>query len=173
MGESQNTGEDADLRESVAPQLLPCDETSDRLPHILDYYKWAYEQAGHIREGRFDQVDILNVADEIEDVGKREFEGVVSRLEPILLNMLKWDHQPSQRLAAWADMIAEHRERLTDDLADSPSLTLRLPDAIQRAYRYARHGASEDTRLALEHFPETCPYDQVQIMETSYEIDRD
>ncbi len=158
---------------AAPPQHTVGDEAQLRLPPIHDYFQWAYEQASHIRAGRFDQVDILNVADEIEDVGKREFEAVVGRLEQILLHMLKWDYQSSRRLSSWADTIAENRERLGDDLADSPSLVMRLPDAIQRAYRYARHGASDDLLIAIERLPQACPYDHRHITEAPYEVDRD
>ena len=149
------------------------EDARGRLPPISDYFLWASEQAGHIRAGRFDQVDILNVAHEIEDVGRREFETVVGRLEQILLHMLKYDHQPDRRLPSWVDVIADNRDRLADDLADSPSLAARLPDAIQRGYRYARHGASEDLLLALDRLPATCPYDQRHITDASYEADRE
>ena len=174
---SKDDGLTSDDQVLVGSAAAPVDSISDedqaRLPPINDYFLWAYEQAAHIRAGRFDQVDVVNVADEIEDVGKREFEAVVSRLEQILLYMLKWDYQPSRRLPSWADAVAENRERLTDDLSDSPSLVMRLPDAIQRAYRYARHGASEDLLIAVDQLPETCPYGHRHITEAPYEADRE
>jgi hypothetical protein len=37
-----------------------------------DIIAWANEQASLLRAGRFDQVDILHLAEEIEDVGKSE-----------------------------------------------------------------------------------------------------
>ena len=167
------SGERVVATSAALPQGMAGEDAEVRLPPIHDYFLWAYEQAAHIRAGRFDQMDILNVAEEIEDVGKREFEAVVGRLEQILLHLLKWDHQPNRQLPSWADAIAESRERLADDLADSPSLAARLPDAIQRAYRYARHGASDDLRIAIEQLPEICPYDHRHITEAPYEADRD
>ncbi len=33
-----------------------------------DVIAWANEQAAHIRAGRFDQLDLQHIADDIEDV---------------------------------------------------------------------------------------------------------
>jgi len=143
------------------------------LPPIRDYHLWASEQAALIRAGRFDQIDRLNVADEIESLGKSEFRSVVSALEQILLHMLKWDHQPERRSKSWVHSIAVHRQHLADDLKDSPSLQSRLEEAAERAYRYARLGAAKETNLALELFPDLSPYSWQQIIEAPYQIDRD
>ena len=60
---------------------------------VDDYYRWALEQAALIRAGRFSEVDIVNVAEEIEDVGKSELRAFRSNLEAILVHMLKWNYQ--------------------------------------------------------------------------------
>lgn len=40
--------------------------------HQDDVVAWATEQARFLREGRLDLLDIAHLAEEIEDVGKRE-----------------------------------------------------------------------------------------------------
>jgi len=37
-----------------------------------DVVVWANEQAALLRSGRFDQLDLTHIAEEIEDVGKSE-----------------------------------------------------------------------------------------------------
>ena len=141
------------------------------LPRISDIYKWAFEQAAHLRAGRFDRVDVLNVADEIESVGKSEFKSFASGLEIILLHMLKRDHQPSRRSRSWVYSILEHRRRVIRDLDDSPSLTSRRFEAIDRAYESARLRAARETKQRVEAFPEECAYTWEQIMEAPYALD--
>lgn len=139
---------------------------------IADIYRWAYEQAAHIRAAHFDLVDRVNVADEIEDVGRRESDALVSNLEIVLTHILKWDHQPQKRSHSWESSIGEHRDRVTDRLKDSPSMNANREAMTSRAYRYARRRASRETKLALPTFPETCAYSWSEIMEKPFELDR-
>ena len=45
-----------------------------------DVVAWAQEQAALLRAGRFSEIDIANIAEEIEDVGKSEKRELASRL---------------------------------------------------------------------------------------------
>lgn len=141
------------------------------LPRIDDLYRWAFEQAAHLRAGRFDLVDILNVADEIESVGKSEYRSFVSGLEVVILHILKWDHQPSRRSLSWVYSILEHRRRVIRDLDDSPSFKSRRVQAVDWAYDAARLRAARETKQRLDVFPAECPYSWERIMEAPYAID--
>ena len=141
------------------------------LPLIDDIHRWASEQAAHLRAGRFDLVDIANVADEIESLSRSEFKSFASDLEVILLHMLKWDRQPSRRSRSWVNSILEHRRRVSEDLHDSPSLKAREAEALRRAYGYARLRASTETKQMVDVFPAECPYAWEQIMEAPYALD--
>ena len=136
---------------SSAPS--PATTAAAALPRIDDTYRWAFEQAAHLRARRFDQVDIMNVADEIESVGKIEFKSFASGLEIILLHMLKWDHQPSRRSRFWVNSILEHRRRVIEDLEDSPSLKARQAEAVGRAYGTARSAREHGDEAAARRLP--------------------
>jgi hypothetical protein len=137
-----------------------------------DVSAWAFAQAAHLRAGRFHLLDRDGLADEIEDVGRAEFKSLASDIEIILIHILKWDGQPMKRTRSWILSIAEHRERVRDDLADSPSLRARTGEAIARAYRRARLRAARETRLALDQFPEACPYAFEHVMDRSFSLDQ-
>ena len=100
----------------------PIPEASNPAEQIDDYVKWAFEQAALIKAGRFDQVDILNVAEEIEDVGKSEIRAFESHLEVVLIHMLKWDFQPAKRSRSWDASIFSNRHRILRLLKVNPSL---------------------------------------------------
>ena len=55
-----------------------------------DVAAWAAEQARLIRAGRFDQLDIEHIADEVEDVGRSERRELASRMTVLLAHCLKW-----------------------------------------------------------------------------------
>lgn len=62
-----------------------------------DYALWLQEQVAHLRAGRLFALDVENVAEELESLMKSERRELRSRLEVLILHLLKWDHQPDQR----------------------------------------------------------------------------
>lgn len=128
-----------------------------------DFYGWALEQAALLREGRLSELDAANLAEELGDLGRAEFNSLVSVLRVLTMHLLKWDHQPDKRSRSWALTIASQRLELADLLKDSPSLKPRFGEALERAYCRARLEASRETGLEPSVFPETCPYDLAAI----------
>jgi hypothetical protein len=124
-----------------------------------DLYAWSLEQARLLREGRLDEVDAENVAEQILDVGSNEYDKLESALRVLLMHMLKWDHQPDKRTRSWENTIAEQRLRAEKQLRKNPSLKSRIREAIDDGYAGARLGASSETGFEVEHFPSACPYD--------------
>ena len=124
-----------------------------------DVYAWAQAQAESLRAGRLDEIDAENVAEEILDVGRNEYDKLESALRVLLQHMLKWDFQPEKRSRSWANTIAEQRDRVDQQLQGNPSLKSRREEAMARAYRAGRLRASTETELEVEAFPEACPYD--------------
>ena len=133
-------------------------DTPVRADYRRDVYSWSQEQARLIREGRWDEIDRDNVAEEIESVGRTEFNQLVSALRVLMLHILKWDHQPERRTRSWVLSIDVQRQDLDDVLSDNPGLRPRLAEAVARAYRRARIEAAQETGLESAAFPETCPY---------------
>jgi len=136
-----------------------------------DFYSWSQEQGRLVREGRWSEVDRENVAEEIESLGREQFNKLESAFRVLLMHMLKWDNQPERRSRSWANSIATRRLDLADVLADNPGLRPRINEAIARAFRKARLEASTETGLATAKFPEACPYSFDDITSRSFEYE--
>jgi hypothetical protein len=111
-----------------------------------------------VREGRFESIDRENVAEEIESLGREQFNKLESALRVLFPHILKWDRQPERRTRSWALSIEAQRIELQDVLGDNPGLRPCIPEAIARGYRKARLEAAKETDLDKKVFPETCPY---------------
>jgi hypothetical protein len=133
-----------------------------------DFYAWANEQAALLRAGKVSAADIEHIAVEIESMGKSEKRELVSRLEILLLHLLKWQHQPERRGASWEVSITNSRDALREHLADNPSLKPKVPEAIETAYRRARGDARAETGLAASTFPLACPWSFERIMDDAF-----
>ena len=157
----RSTSDDVDLAPADAPA---------RADYDRDIYSWSLEQARLVREGRWDAVDRENVAEEIESLGRTEFNRLESALRVLLMHMLKWDHQPERRSRSWALTIDTQRLEIEDVLADNPGLRPRIGEAIGRAYRKARNEAAQETRLERTVFAEQCPYSWADVTSRSFAL---
>jgi hypothetical protein len=124
-----------------------------------DRYGWAQHQAALLRAGRIAEIDAVNVAEEIDDVGGAEYDKFESALRVLFVHMLKWDFQPRRRSRSWMLTIREQRIRVAKSLRHNPSLKSVLDDVLTDAYQEAVLGAARETDLPLATFPQTCPYD--------------
>ena len=129
-----------------------------------DYAAWAHHQAMLLRAGQLHLLDRAWIAEELDSLGKQEFQRLESAVRLILQHMLKWDYQPERRSRSWTVTISLQRDVANRQLEENPSLKPRQQEAATAAYRAARKAASGETDLPLKSFPETCPYDWDAIM---------
>jgi len=133
-----------------------------------DFFEWTRRSAELLRAGRFDQADITHIAEEIEDMGKRDWRELNSRIQVLLIHLLKWRTQPDKRSRSWERTIAGQRVKLEQVLDDSPSLRLRIANGLRAAYAKAVHLAAIETGLALDQFPADCPFTVEQILDPEF-----
>jgi hypothetical protein len=131
-----------------------------------DFYAWTQEQAHLLRIGQLNAIDIQHLAEEIEDMGRAEKRELESRLEVLLMHLLKWQFQPDLRSRSWRLTIKEQRLRLQKHLTENPSLKATLATTIESAYRLAAIAAERET--GLDAFPELCPYAIEQIFSSEF-----
>lgn len=133
-----------------------------------DFHAWANQQAELLRAGRLTEADIVNIAEEIESMGRSEKRELVNRLVVLLLHLLKWQFQPGLRGNSGRLSIEEQRYRLERHLADNSSLKSMLATAMVEAYRLASIEAERETGLARRTFPAVCPFGFEQAMESNF-----
>jgi Domain of unknown function DUF29 len=82
-----------------------------------DFYAWTQAQAKELR--RFARtrpnlpLDLAHIAEEIQDLGKSEYEAAFSLVQRIIEHLLLIEHSPAtdQRLH-WSDEVDEFRDQL-------------------------------------------------------------
>jgi hypothetical protein len=129
-----------------------------------DFFAWTEEQARLLRAGEFSQLDIENIAEEMEDMGRSIRRELRNRLAVLTMHLLKWRYQPMHRSPSWSATIREQRRQIAELLDESPSLK-RLPgQELAKIYCSAVAKAAGDTGLADASFPVECPFTPDQIM---------
>jgi hypothetical protein len=133
-----------------------------------DFYAWSIHNAKLLREGKLSEIDIENIAEEIESMGKSEKRELISRLAVLLAHLLKWEFQSERRGNSWTYTIKEQRLRLQDLLNDSPSLKKSLKENLDHAYEHALIIAVGETDLSERSFPKKCPFSLQQALDKDF-----
>lgn len=123
-----------------------------------DFYTWTQHQAAALRAGRLSDLDLANLAEEIEDMGRSQRDKLESHLAVLLAHLLKHQHQPGKRTRSWELTIKEQRRQVAKALRRNPGLKSHLDEAVADAYDIARLVAARETGLSEAVFPEVCPW---------------
>jgi hypothetical protein len=133
-----------------------------------DYYLWLEETVQLLREGKLRELDVSNLIEEIEDMGKSEKKAIKSNSRILLMHLLKWKYQPNKRSKSWKSSIIEHRKRIRDSFEDSPSLKVYFADNFDLCYQDAKELAAAETELPIDKFPVQCPFSKKDTLRTDY-----
>ncbi|WP_250122723.1 DUF29 domain-containing protein [Chroococcidiopsis sp. CCMEE 29] len=133
-----------------------------------DYYLWLEQTAKQLALGRWNEVDVTNLVEEINDMGKSERRALESNLTVILLHLLKYKYQPTHRSNSWLASILEHRLRIKKQLKESPSLRPYLEKVFSECYSDAVLRAEVETGLTLTTFPEQLPLTTEEALDINY-----
>ena len=133
-----------------------------------DFYLWIQATAEHLKEGNFDRIDIPNLVEEIESMGRSEKRELKSRLIVLLMHILKWEYQSEKRSQSWCSTITEQRICIEGLLEDSPSLQPLILEVFDDCYQKARQNAAEETGIKLNLFPKKSPFTVEEALKVSF-----
>jgi Domain of unknown function DUF29 len=142
--------------------------SEERSLYERDFYLWLEHQASRLREGRLDELDVANLLEEIEDMGRSEKRAIEGNLVVLLTHLLKYRFQPDQRSSGWRGTIVEHRRRLRKLLRESPSLRPLLRRMFPECYADAGEQAAAETGLSPDIFPAEPPFTLDQVLDSKY-----
>ena len=131
-----------------------------------DFYGWTQEQAAKLRKLMADRVnldlDVENILEEIDSLGRSNYHQLVSRFEEIAIHLLKLHystHLDCENL--WKSSVRGQRIRIARLLRESPSLKPRLSDAMEAGYEDALRHFSAEKLIELcmpEYLPAISPF---------------
>jgi hypothetical protein len=133
-----------------------------------DFYTWTQQQAALLKAGRFSEVDIENIVEEIETMGRSERRELESRMSVLLAHLLKWQYQSERRTRSWQLTIEEQRLKFSKVLAENPGLKPQFPTILADAYQFAVVRCMKETKFQKSVFPAQCPWTVEQIADRSF-----
>jgi hypothetical protein len=135
-----------------------------------DLVLWAEHQAAMLRARQFDELDLENLIEEVEDLGRRERDMVESHLETILEHLLKLALSHADRpRRGWLVTVDRQRAKLARKL--TTTLRNHLEAALPALYAGVRRPVArqlENDGVALAALRSTCPYSLDQILDPDW-----
>ena len=131
-----------------------------------DFVGWLNTQAELLKTGKVNELDIKNLVEEIEAMGRSEKRELESRMIVLVMHLLKWTFQPNYQSRSWANTINEQRRRIGRVIKDSPSLKNSLNDTewFNDIWQSALYQAVSETGLDIKIFPEQPIWTTQQIL---------
>lgn len=121
-----------------------------------DYYLWLRTTINQLRTSQFSSVDLDNLIEELEDMGrsqKRTVKSLLIRLFEHLLKLTYWNEERERNEGHWKGEIRTFRREIKNELKDSASLKPYILEIFDECYQDARKEASDRSQLAIDIFP--------------------
>lgn len=151
----------------TSTQLSSSEPSSQQL-YETDFVAWADRMAELLQAKRFDEIDLVNLIEEVQDLGNRHRDALSSHLTVLLMHLLKWQYQPSKQSSSWSGSIKNARKQIRRLIRRYPSLQNYLVQCLPESYQDAVEDATDETGLEDSIFPKDCPYPVEQILDSEF-----
>ena len=121
-----------------------------------------------LKDGDFKHLDITNLVEEAESLGKQQRQELENRLAILLGHLLTWDYQPERRSKSWKATIREQRRAIQRLMQGNPSLMPYLEEAIAYAYQSGVDLVVRETPLDDQDLPADCQYTPEQLFDSNF-----
>ncbi|MGM3308320.1 DUF29 domain-containing protein [Anabaena sp. WFMT] len=136
-----------------------------------DFYLWIQTTLQQLKERNLEQLDIENLIEEIDSMGRREKKELKTRLVLLIEHLLKlkyWTEEKEYNARGWRNTVVEQRRQIAYTFADSPSLKAILNDVFLDCYQDARKDTINKYQLSSNLFPEECPFSLTEVLNADF-----
>ncbi len=133
----------------------------------IDDSLWLEETIFLLKTKQFNELDLDNLIEELEALGKSDFNKVKSLLRQIIIHLLLlqyWTKESERNQKHWRGEIQTFRFDLNNNLTTNfqNKLNQELESIYQNAVKFVK------IKTDLKDFPIKCPYTLEQILEENY-----
>jgi hypothetical protein len=122
-----------------------------------DFALWIEKTVKQLKSGDLSQVDLENLIEEVESLGKSQPKAVDNFLTRLLEHLLKRCYVVlPDCYRGWEIEIRNFRKELKKEFKYSPSLKRFMIEILEECYREALEAVKED--YPDSNFPDVCPF---------------
>jgi hypothetical protein len=156
------------MNKPSSTNLLPPHDAGCPFDYQDDFVLWIDGQLELLRARKFEQLDLDNIIEELDSMGKRERRELGSRLEILLIHLLKCQYQPAAISRSWLGTLSEQRSQIMRLLKHNPSLGLEVEQQAAESYACAVFRAAQETGLPENLFPSENPYSKQDLLDLRF-----
>ena len=133
-----------------------------------DDYLWLLETIELLKQNRFNELDLENLIEELEDLGSEKKNAVESLLEQVIRHLLLlqyWNEEYDRNKNHWQGEIVNFRNQLKRRLTGN--LSNHLAKEMLNLYADALEYVQVKTNFQVD-FPVECPYSLEQLLDKNY-----
>ncbi len=133
----------------------------------IDDYLWIEETVKLLKEKRFDELDLENLIEELEDLGSEKRHKVESLLKQIICHLLLleyWDTEYERNYRHWRSEVFNFRDQLNGRI--TTNFYQYLEENVTKIYQKARKYVQ--LKSGLDTFPQDCPYTLQQLLDEDW-----
>jgi hypothetical protein len=135
-----------------------------------DFAAWLDAQVAALREGRFTDLDLDNLIEEVESIRRAETRSVEHHARVVIAQLLQLGHSTlGDPRRSWKSTANAHRDEL--EMRLTPTLRQELEARLQKVYTRGRDIAAsvlETEGTDQKWLPRTCPYTLAEILEEGW-----
>jgi len=134
----------------------------------IDDSQWLEETVNLLKNHQFKELDLENLIEELEDLGKEKKNAVVSLLEQIIRHLLLWQYWTSEsenNSVHWQGEIYTFRTQLNRKI--TTNLRNYLDSELDSIYKDALGFVKIKTQNSV-NFPSKCPYSLTQLLDIEW-----
>ncbi|MCU0547823.1 MAG: DUF29 domain-containing protein [Leptolyngbya sp. Prado105] len=122
-----------------------------------DYQRWIHQTVAQLKAQDFGKLDLENLIEEIESLGKQDKRSLSSDLTRLCEHLLKikhWEPERERCLKGWISEVTNFRSEIELILEDSPSLKPFLSEIFLSCYQRARKNVLKVVELSSDSISE-------------------
>jgi hypothetical protein len=136
-----------------------------------DYQLWLEQTVAQLKLQDFSQIDLENLIEEIESLGRSEKAAISSYLMRLCEHLLKlkyWESERKMCLRGWKREVINFRLQIQAELESSPSLRSFLRDVFTKQYKNGRKLFLNASELDAKLVPETPDFTLEQALDEDW-----
>jgi hypothetical protein len=134
-----------------------------------DFCAWSQEQSKLLLNKRWDEIDIENIAEEIQDLGNSRRLSLESYLTVLFQHWIKKEYAQEMQgnSRSWDASIEISLSKIRRIINKNPALRREMNEMIQFAYQSGKRAAiGECTLIEVDMIPKECPWTVEEILDT-------
>ena len=151
----------------------------DSTAHASDFFAWSQDQARLLRRlpglcpDLPNALDLENVAEEIEDLGRAELAALESQIRNIFVHLIKACSDPASRaIPHWRTEATIFHAELVQRFLPSMRQRIDLQQTWRLALRIAHAALREHGREIGAHMPADCPFRLDELVAEDFDFDQ-